>query len=107
MTTTVPNAVDDLVTRNRGRLDRAAALQRQLESAKPPYTTQTILEPLNDLMVELANVSSESSLLSEVHPELGVREAAERAAQDAAKFATNLGQSRPIYDALGAIDQKT
>ena len=106
MTTVMP-AVDELVVRNRDRLDRAAQIQEALESLPPPYTRETVLEPLNDLMLELANVGSESSLLAEVHPELGVREAAERAAQDAEKFGTNLAQSRPIYEALGGIDPTT
>ena len=107
MTTVMPPAVDDLVSRNRRRLERAAEIQRRLEAAAPPYTRATVLEPLNELLVELANVGSESSLLSEVHPELEVREAAERMAQEGEKFGTQLAQSRPIYDALGAIDPRT
>ena len=106
MTTAIPPAVDDLVARNRARLERAAEIQRRLERAQPPFNKDTVLEPLNELMLELANIGSESSLLSEVHPELGVREAAERLAQDAEKFGTNLAQSRPIYDALGAINAR-
>lgn len=106
MTTVMPPATE-LVARNRVRLDRAADLQRRLEATQPPFTRDTVLAPLDELMLELANVGSETSLLAEVHPELAVREAAERLAQEAEKFGTSLGQSRPIYEALGGIDMRT
>src|SRR5438093_5267200 len=103
MTTVLP-AGEELAGRNQERLDRAAALQRRLESARPPHTRETVLEPLNELLLELANVGSEASLLSEVHPDLAVREAAEKAIQEAERFQVGLMQSRPLYDALGGLD---
>lgn len=104
MTTLLP-AAEELAARDRARLQRAGEIQRRLETARPPFTAATILDPLNDLMLEVANVGSESSLFSEVHPDLAVREAAETMAQEVEKFGTQLSQSRPLYDALSAVDE--
>src|SRR2546430_1252257 len=62
MTTAIPPAVDDLVARNRARLERAAEIQRRLERAQPPFNKDTVLEPLNELMLELADVSELAGL---------------------------------------------
>ncbi len=97
----------DLVARNRARLERAAAIQRRLEETRPPFAKESVLAPLNDLLLEAANVEGEAGLLAEVHPELAVRHAAEEMGQEAEKFRTQLAQSRAIFDALGSIDGKT
>ena len=100
----IATAAQELTQRGRERRQRAEGLLGQLESTRPPFTRQNVLDRLNDLWLELSNVDSEASLLAEVHPELAVREAAEALAQEAERFRTTLLQSRPLYDALGGID---
>src|SRR5207244_934415 len=45
-----------------------------------------------------------SSLISEVHPDSGLRTAAEKATQEASAFATELSLNRKVYDAVADID---
>ena len=95
----------EISSRNRARLDAARAHLARIESASAPFTEANVLQPLNDLTVELANVGSECSLLSEVHPDEDARKAAEEMVREASRFQTELLQNRALYAALRAIDE--
>ncbi len=64
---------------------------------------ETILEPLNQLLVIIDRASNEAGLMRNVHPDAAVRAAADKCEQDFSKLATDLSLSRPLYDALAAI----
>ncbi|HLQ22886.1 MAG TPA: M3 family metallopeptidase [Gemmatimonadales bacterium] len=90
--------------RTANRLAAAQKSQDRLVAVKGRRTVANTLV-LYDQIVQQTDVAGrEAALVSEVHPEIRVREAAERARQDVSAFLTELSLSRPLYDALRAID---
>ncbi|WP_068115217.1 M3 family metallopeptidase [Nocardioides dokdonensis] len=57
----------------------------------------------NDLHIALANAFAASSLLSQVHPDAGLRSAAEAAEQEANRFQTALMLDPVLYERLAAV----
>ncbi|MGZ4494743.1 MAG: M3 family metallopeptidase [Nocardioides sp.] len=64
----------------------------------------TVLDLWNQISLGLANTFAVSSLLSNVHPDEGVRSRGEKAEQDAHKLLTEIGLDRELYDVLAAVD---
>lgn len=93
-----------LTERNRARLAAAKELLDGIHRATAPFTEDTVLRPYNDLSAALAEAGAEAGLLGEVHPEAAVREAADGIVRELSELRTVLGQDRPLYDALGALD---
>jgi thimet oligopeptidase len=62
------------------------------------------LESFNSLKVSLENMSSVAQSLSAVHPDEAVRKAAENCEQMLSTIGTDIGLSRPIYDAISQLD---
>ncbi len=85
-------------------LDRARAGIEHLLRVKEGRTLANTLVPYDALLAELDAVASQASLLENVHPDAGLREAAEKATQDAAALGTELSLHRGVYDALSALD---
>ncbi len=75
-----------------------------LQSLTGERTIATVLTPLDELSRTLDRAGSRASLYRNVHPDEGVRAAAEWCEQEVSKIATDLGLSRPIYDALAEVD---
>jgi len=63
-----------LETRSRERLARAESLLRQLERTGAPFTTDTVITPLNDLHVELHNLAAECGIYVAMHPDPEVQQ---------------------------------
>src|SRR5438105_4172692 len=93
------------IEHNRSRLFSAKELLGQLERIAPPFDETTVLQPLNKLLLELENVVGEANLFSQVHPDAAVRTTAEELLRETDQLRTRLMQSRPVYAALGALDQ--
>ena len=106
MTTTTNAVASDLLERGRARLARAEAELGRIRGTKAPFTEANVLRPYNEIGIELSSTASECSLMSEVHPDPEVRAAADTIVQELSAFTTRLGQERPLYDALGALDPK-
>jgi thimet oligopeptidase len=104
-TSTTQNASVEVSERNRARIERARAHLRRIEQAGPTGDKEAVLGALNDLALELATAGAECGLLSEVHPDADTRSSAEEIVREVSKFATELGQHRGLYDALGALDE--
>jgi thimet oligopeptidase len=104
LTMAAPITAARLETRSRERLARAESLLRQLERTGAPFTTDTVITPLNDLHVELHNLSAECGIYVAMHPDPEVQQLAEKLQREANEFGQRQLQSRPLYDALGAID---
>jgi len=102
--TTGPAAATELGERNRARLATAKTLLARIQKTGVPFTAANILIPFNDLATELAEAGAEASLLGEVHPDAAVRAAADEIVRELSELLTVLGQDRPLYDALGALD---
>ena len=99
-----PITAERLETRNRERLARAESLLRQLESTAAPFTKDTVITPLGDLQVELGNLGAECGIYVAMHPDREVQQLAEKLQREGVDLGQRQLQSRPLYDALAAID---
>ena len=63
-----------------------------------------VLARWNDATIALTDAMALSQLLSEVHPEVGVRTRSEVAAQELAKFATESALDAQLYAVFAALD---
>jgi thimet oligopeptidase len=88
----------------RDRLAKAKSLIERMTAVTGKRTIENTLQPYDDALLQLDATSSQSSLISEVHPDSSVRTAAEKATQEASAFATELSLNRKVYDALAAVD---
>ncbi|HUQ17150.1 MAG TPA: M3 family metallopeptidase, partial [Candidatus Saccharimonadales bacterium] len=95
----------ELTERNRARLATAAGLLDQIHRASAPFTEVNVLRPYNDLSTALAEAGAETSLLGEVHPDAAVREASDAIVRELSELRTRIGQDRPLYDAISALDR--
>ncbi len=62
-----------------------------------------LLLPLDELLLALSNLAGLSSLYSNVHPVLAMREAAEVCMQGVRRLNTEIGLSRPLYERLNRV----
>ena len=104
LATAAPISAERLALRGRERLARAESLLRQLEGGAASFTTDSVLTPLNDLQVELHNLAAECGIYVAMHPEPDVQKLAEQLQREANELGQRQLQSRPVYDALGAVD---
>ncbi|TMC28603.1 MAG: Zn-dependent oligopeptidase [Chloroflexi bacterium] len=95
---------EEIRTRGESRLadvrDRLARLE-----ADAPKDSDALLRDVDELQLAMTNVTSQLGVLVNVHPDLAAREACEKIQLEATKLNVRIAQSRPIYDALSAIDQ--
>lgn len=84
-------------------LDDARALLARLKDGTP-RTAHEVLGLWNDADVALATASSAAHLLSEVHPDAGLRAAAEERAQAAEDLVTQRGLDHELWQVLAATD---
>jgi thimet oligopeptidase len=83
-----------------------AAAKAALTALLAPSTPRTIegtLSPFNALLIHLDNAEGPAGLLSNVHPDVQVREAAERCERDVASFYTELSLNRPLYEVFAQV----
>ena len=105
MALTTDSAVaTELSERNRARLATARALLARIQKTAAPFSAANVLVPFNDLAAVLAEAGAEASLFGEVHPDAAVRTAADEIVRELSELRTILGQDRPLYDALEALD---
>jgi thimet oligopeptidase len=64
----------------------------------------TVLQLWNDVAVALGNVAALASLMSAVHPDPAVIEAAEELEIEARRFRTDLHLDRGVFEQLGSLD---
>src|SRR5215468_1363459 len=68
-------------------------------------TEADTLGPYQRLQLALSNVGHQAGLLSEVHPDKALREAAETAVQEISAYATELSLHRGLYEALASVPE--
>ena len=86
------------------RLARARSITDKMIAEKGKRTIENTLRPYDNALLELDAVASQASLIQNVHPDSGVRSAAEMASQKAEALSTEMSLNRKLYDALAAID---
>ncbi|MGE0550702.1 MAG: M3 family metallopeptidase [Kofleriaceae bacterium] len=84
-------------------LQRARALRTQIVAASA-RTIDDALARYNELLTAASTSNGLAGLMSEVHPEEPIRDAARECEQEVARFYSELALDRDIYDALVAID---
>ena len=89
--------------RNAALIARARALSAALE-VRTPAAPADLIRQVDELQLTLLNAASEVGLLSEVHPDLAVRETAEALQREVTRLATATSQSATVHAALAAID---
>jgi thimet oligopeptidase len=87
-------------------LDRAKQLRPKVIAAKA-RTVEGTLVPYNQLLVAASATNALAGLMSEVHPEEAIRDAARECEQEVSRFYSDLALDREMYDALAAVDVST
>ena len=95
---------DDLAGETARRLSRARALLSEVLSVEGARTIGNTLEPFNELYMNIAELASQGELALNTSPEASIREAADKAYQDAKKLETEFSLNRRLYDAVAALD---
>lgn len=75
-----------------------------LEAYKGRATVENYFESLNSLSVSLSNLSNAAQGLAAVHPDKAVRDAGDECAQSLARIGTDIGLSRPLYEAVSNMN---
>ena len=89
--------------RNAALIARARALLAALEE-RTPAAPADLIRQVDELQLTLLNAASEVGLLTEVHPDLAVRETAEALQREVTRLATATSQNATVHAALAAID---
>jgi thimet oligopeptidase len=97
-----PNAAAFAKIHKQHLANAKAAIDRLL-AVKGTRTIENTMRPYDDAILELDATSAQSSLMSNVHPDSALRNAADKAEQDASAFATELSLNRKVYDAIAAL----
>jgi len=100
MSAITPHSV---ITETRSAIAQARAELTTLLEVKGPRGEANTLLPNHRIQLLLSNVGHRAGLLSEVHPEKAVREAAETAVQEVSAYATELSLHRGLYEALASV----
>jgi Zn-dependent oligopeptidase len=86
------------------RLAHGRTLLQRLTSASGPRTVENTLRVFDDVQLEIDAVAQQSQLIQSVHPDAAMRETAEKVAQQASAFNTEVSLNRGVYDAITALD---
>ncbi len=100
MTDTTP---ETLLADTRAALATARSELETLLAVTGARTEADTLGPYQRLQLALSNAGHRAGLLSEVHPNKPLREAAEAAVQEISAYATELSLHRGLYDALASV----
>jgi thimet oligopeptidase len=84
-------------------LERARALRPEI-IAKRDGTIAGTLGRYNELLMAASATNALAGLMSEVHPDEGIRDAARECEQEVSRFYSDLALDRDMYDALAAVD---
>jgi thimet oligopeptidase len=86
------------------RIARAKEAIAKLTAVKGARTIENTLVPYDEAIRQLDVAGAQTSLMQNVHPDEGIRTAAEKAQQTVSAYATDLSLNRAVYDALAALD---
>jgi thimet oligopeptidase len=78
---------------------------RRAEQLRPAVVAGTdVLDRYNELLVAASRSNAMAGLMSEVHPDEAIRDAAREIEQEVSRFYSDLALDRGVYDALCAVD---
>ncbi|HEY5947040.1 MAG TPA: M3 family metallopeptidase, partial [Kofleriaceae bacterium] len=84
-------------------LKRAQQLRPEIIAGKS-RTIEGTLVAYNELLTSASATNALAGLMSEVHPDEAIRDAARECEQDVSRFYSDLALDRDMYDALAAVD---
>jgi thimet oligopeptidase len=84
-------------------LERAKALRPQIVASTDRSVDGT-LALYNELLMSASSSNALAGLMSEVHPEEAIRDAARECEQEVSRFYSDLALDREMYEALAAVD---
>ncbi|QIG45156.1 Zn-dependent oligopeptidase [Nocardioides anomalus] len=96
-------ALDWIRDRSASGLAQARELVDRLR-AEPPAEAEEVLRRWDEVTLRISDVAAVAGLFSNVHPQVGVRTAAEEAEIAVDKLTTELRQDRALYDVFAALD---
>ena len=99
-----PTTPENLLADTRAALATARSELDTLLGVKGGRTEADTLAPYHRLQLALSNAGHRAGLLSEVHPDKPLREAAELAVQEISAYATELSLHRGLYEALASVN---
>jgi thimet oligopeptidase len=88
-------------------LSSARAILPKILAGPEERTVDNTLLSYNELLTGLGESAAMAGLMSEVHPDATIREAARTCEQDVSTFSTELQLNRPLYDAINKVDLRT
>src|SRR6201995_5276837 len=95
--------VEGFTTQCLAGLRRAQALRPQILTTAPRTVDETLAR-YNQLLTAASASNALAGLMSEVHPDEAIRDAARECAQEVAQFYSALWLDREMYEALAAVD---
>lgn len=84
-------------------LRRAEQLRPQIIGSSERSIDGTLV-PYNELLTSASATNALAGLMSEVHPDEAIRDAARECEQEVSRFYSDLALDRAMYDALAAVD---
>lgn len=84
-------------------LQRAKALLPTIIDVSGPRTLENTLEPYNDMLMHAERTAGLAGLMSSVHPDEDIREAARASEQAVDAFMSGLGRDRRLYEAIAEL----
>jgi len=84
-------------------LRRAEALRPEIIQHAPRTIDETLVR-YNDLLTAASASNALAGLMSEVHPDEAIRDAARECEQEVARFYSDLALDRDMYETLAAVD---
>lgn len=94
--------VERFTTQCLAGLRRAEALRPQLVAAA--RTVDETLERYNELLTAASTSNALAGLMSEVHPDEAIRDAARECEQEVSRFYSDIALDREMYDALAGVE---
>ncbi len=85
-------------------LQRARDMFNHLQTYDGAKSIETVLTPLNEMWISFDRSTNLSRVYQAVHPDPAMREVAAEMDQQFSKLLTEIQMSRPVYDALAAVD---
>jgi thimet oligopeptidase len=98
--------VDKFARECRAGLVHAKEILPTITAAQATRSIDNTLVPYNQMMMSLEQSSATAGLVHSVHPDKGIRDAAEACEQEAAAFINELKLNRELYQAFAALQTK-
>jgi thimet oligopeptidase len=102
-----PSPVAAFAKECRQGLERAREILPELLAVSAPRTVENTLDVYNTMVLAITRSSGLAGLMSEVHPDEKIREAARSCERDVEAFTSSLRLNRELYEVFAGLDTAT